>query len=140
MENNQMTAPAATRQHRAPAPMSAFEPIVMPHAPVPQLAIDHVVRKLATDPAAFAIDYLNLQHTVRVLHERGQQQEWAEMARASLHPTVAEILSKRIEAVCARLDLIEDRIGGRDAKGAKVEKSLEDLRESVTGLLARENV
>lgn len=132
---SQSTATRPVPQHRPPSPMEAFRPVRSPDVVVPQLAIDTLALQIASDPKLVAEQFLTLVATVNVLV--GQREEWrrANEQRALLHPTTAELLSKRIVAVCDRLDTIEDRLDGQPG-----EKSIEGIRESVGGLIARECV
>lgn len=100
-----------------PAPMDAFKPIRNMDLVIPQLAIDRLAAQIAHDPKAAAEQLLTIFYSVNgLLIERERERE----ARRRMWE---------------RVEILETRING-----GRVGKSLEEVRESLSDLLAREPV
>jgi hypothetical protein len=131
------TQPAYQRSssNRPPAPMEVFRPILLRDVPIPQLAIDTVAAQIALAPKDFAEGYLSLLYVVKRMEEREDQRRRAHEESMQLHPTLAVRMEQRLTALEKRAARSEDRLDGQ-----QYQKSIENLRQSVEGLIARENV
>lgn len=127
------TTARATAAYRTtiPAPLEVFGPMPS-HADtlVPQLAIDRLVYDIQQDVQTFALDYLILRQTVKSLEYRRDQE-----VRARTRTDLTDAIEKRIDALRVVVERIEDRLDGRVGQGGK---SIEEVRESLSDLLARE--
>lgn len=124
-----------------PAPLEIFAPINLPAGVhIPQLAIDRLAAQIANDPKAFAESFLSLLYMAKATDYAVGMQQRAADERAAEHPSLAKVVEQRLGAAIDRIRALESRLDGRNTRGERTERSIEDVRESLSGLIARENV